>query len=236
MVDKIGVLNQGPVGNQTNYVTVVEGQKIQLVYSGPLPALSLFQGRQSELKQLEEWLQNPATSMIGVRGEGGIGKSTLTAKAFDDGLGFAGKAWFDVRTGTLITEVAERALQELGMSPEQMQSIEKKDLPQRLLRQLQLNRYLLALDNLESLLTPDGLWLSGYEEFFDQFQTLGSSSVLLLAGREYPPKYFGWLHSEWLAVEHGLEPTEGAILLAALEAEGTEAERAAVSVRCRDIL
>ena len=229
MEDKIGVLNQGPVGNQTNYVTIVEGPKTKLVYSSPLPDHSLFQGRKAELEQLYGWLQNGATSMIGVRGEGGVGKSTLAAKVFDDCQGFEGKCWIDVRTGTDIIELTERALQEFGMPPEQMQALNKKDLPQTLLRQLQVGRYLLAIDNLESILSQEGKWLSGYEEFLDRFFESGRKSVLLLAGREYPPKYSGWRPSEWLALEKGLEPAEGAALLAALEAEGEEEERATVS-------
>jgi hypothetical protein len=120
--------------------------------------------------------------MIGIRGEGGIGKSTLMAKVFAESLGFAGKFWADVRTGTSIAALAERSLQE-------------KDLIPRLLRQLQPGRYLLTVDNLESVLTAEGDWRGGYEEFLDSFQNLGSESVLLLAGREYPQKYSGWRRS-----------------------------------------
>ncbi|WP_375453051.1 NB-ARC domain-containing protein, partial [uncultured Nostoc sp.] len=228
-IEKVAVLNQDLVLHQTNNVTIVEGQKTQRVYSSPLPDCSLFQGRKAELEELYGWLQDGTTSMIGVRGEGGIGKSTLVAKVFDECQGFVGKCWIDVRTGTNITELTERALQEFGMPPEQMQAIDKKDLPQRLLRQLQIERYLLAIDNLELILSQEGKWQSGYEEFLDTFFELGGKSVLLLAGREYPPKYFGWRRSQWLTVDRGLESTEGAALLKALEAEGEEDERAKVS-------
>jgi tetratricopeptide (TPR) repeat protein len=231
MAEKIGVVNQGTVHNQTNNVTIVEGEKTRLLYSDPLPDRTHFQGRTTELGQLSQWLQDPQTAMIGIRGEGGIGKSTLAAQAFADCLGFARKCWLDVRAGTTITKVAQSALQEFGVPPQQVKAIEEKDLPQRLLRQLQIERCLLAIDNLESVLSQDGVWQSGYEEFVDQFQSLGSESVLLLAGREYPPKYFGWRRSRWLSVDTGLEPVEGAALLAALEAEGTEAERIVLSTQ-----
>jgi tetratricopeptide (TPR) repeat protein len=167
--------------------------------------------------------------MIGIRGEGGIGKSTLMAKVFAESLGFAGKFWADVRTGTSITALAERALPELGVPLEQVRSIEEKDLIPRLLRQLQQGRYLLAIDNLETILTASGEWQSGYEMFLDGFQELGSESVLLLGSREYPPRYFGWRQSRWLTLDHGLEPIEGAALLAALEVEDTDDQRSAVS-------
>jgi len=194
-----------------------------------VPDLRVFQGRGNELSELNTWLADPAVSTIGIRGEGGIGKSTLMAKVFAESLGFAGKFWADVRMGTSIAELAARSLQEFGVSPEQVRSLEEKELILGLLRQLQQGRYLLAIDNLESVLTAAGDWRGGYEEFLDRFQNLGSESVLLLAGREYPPKYFGWRQSRWLPLEQGLTPSEGAALLESLEVADTIENRATIS-------
>ena len=47
---------------------------------------------------------------------------------------------------------------------EQLQRMEKNDLPDRPLRLLQTKRCLLAIDNLESVLTSEGEWQSGYRE------------------------------------------------------------------------
>ncbi|NJO49266.1 MAG: hypothetical protein HC840_07225, partial [Leptolyngbyaceae cyanobacterium RM2_2_4] len=229
IAEKIGVVNRGTVYNQTNHITIHEGQKVALSYSDPVPDLRLFQGREAELLELNTWLADRIISIASVRGEGGIGKSTLTAKVFAECLGFAGKFWADVRTGTSITALAERALQEFGVLPEQVKAIEEKDLIPRLLRLLQQGRYLLAIDNLESVLTTAGEWQSGYDSFFEGFQNLGSESVLLLASREYPPKYFGWRRSRWLTLEKGLAPLEGAAMLKDLEIEDTDENRAAVS-------
>jgi len=231
IANKIGVANLGTVYNQTNHITIQQGQEVSLIYSDPVPDLRFFQGRGAEQTELTDWLADPAVSLIGVRGEGGIGKSTLMAKVFAESLGFAGKFWADVRTGSSMAALAGRALQELGVLPAQVEKIEEKDLIPRLLRLLQQGRYLLAIDNLESVLTATGVWQSGYDEFLAGFQDLGSGSVLLLGSREYPPKYFGWRQSRWLTVEHGLEPTEGAALLAALEVEDTQEHRVAVSVQ-----
>ena len=194
-----------------------------------MPDLRVFQGRGNELSELNTWLADPAVSTIGIRGEGGIGKSTLMAKVFAESLGFAGKFWADVRTGTSITVLAAWALQELGVSPDQVRAIEDKGLIPRLLRHLQSRRYLLAIDNLESVLTAAGDWRGGYEEFLDRFQNLGSESVMLLAGREYPIKYFGWRQSRWLPLEQGLTPSEGAALLESLEVADTIENRATIS-------
>ncbi len=219
MVEKIGVLNQGTVEHQTNIITIHEAEKARLIYSDPLPDLRYFQGRREQLGNLNTWLQDGNTAIVGVRGEGGIGKSALVGKAFADCPGFASKFWVDVRTGTNLATLARRALQELDVPLAQVQAIDDKDLPQRLLRHLQTGRYLLAIDNMESLLTPEGEWQVGYADFLRDFQQLGSSSVLLLASREYPPKYFGWQQSEWLLLDEGLSPEEGAALLVALEIE-----------------
>jgi hypothetical protein len=219
VVEKIGVVNQGTVENQQNIITIQEGQKARLIYSDPLPDLRYFQGRQAQLGDMTTWLKDGTTAIIGVRGEGGIGKTTLVGKAFADCLGFASKFWADVRTGTTLSAMARRALLELDVPLDQVQAIDDKDLPQRLLRHLQTGRYLLAIDNMESLLTPEGEWQGGYADFLRDFRELGSQSVLLLASREYPPQYFGWRQSEWLLLDEGLSPEEGAALLVALEVE-----------------
>ena len=229
--NKTGVANLGPVYDQTNHITIHQGQQVALIYSDPVPDLRLFQGRVTEQATLNGWLADRAVAMIGIRGEGGIGKSTLLAKVFAESLGFTAKFWADVRTGTSISALAARALQEFGVLPGQVQAIEEKDLMDRLLRQLQQGRYLLAIDNLETLLTAAGQWQSSYDLFFHRFQELGSESLLLLGSREYPPRYFGWRQSRWLWLEQGLEPTEGAALLAALDVEDTPEGRATLSTQ-----
>lgn len=194
-----------------------------------MPDLRVFQGREDECSELNTWLTDSSVSMIGIRGEGGIGKSTLMAKVFVESQGFAGKFWADVRMGTSIAALAERSLQEFGVLREQVRSLQEKDLIPRLLRRLQQGRYLLAIDNLESVLTAEGDWRGGYEEFLDGFQNLGSESVLLLAGREYPERYSGWRRSRWLTLAEGLTPSEGAALLESLEVADTPENCAKVS-------
>lgn len=82
IANKIGVANLGTVYGQTNHVTIHEAQRVVLIYSDPLPDLRVFQGRDTERSELNSWLADPSVSMIGIRGEGGIGKSTLMAKVF----------------------------------------------------------------------------------------------------------------------------------------------------------
>jgi tetratricopeptide (TPR) repeat protein len=220
----IAVVNQSSVDNQTNIITI-NGQQVSLIYSDPLPDRRFFQGRTEQQAELRAWMADRQASLIGLRGEGGIGKSTLMAQVFADSPDFKGKFWADVRSQTSMTVLAARALQEFGVLPEQVENIEEKDLIPRLLRLLQQGRYLLAIDNLESVLTPEGAWLSGYEEFWQGFQDIGSESVLLLASREYPPRYLGFLRSRWQLLDQGLTTVEGAALLAALEVEDSQQNR-----------
>lgn len=107
IANKIGVANLGTVYNQTNHITIQQGQEVALIYSDPVPDLRFFQGRGAEQAELNGWLMDAALALVGIRGEGGIGKSTLMAKVFAESLGFAGKFWADVRTGTSIAALAE---------------------------------------------------------------------------------------------------------------------------------
>jgi tetratricopeptide (TPR) repeat protein len=220
----IAVVNQSSVDNQTNIITI-NGQQASLIYSDPLPDRRFFQGRTEQQAELRAWMADRHVSLIGLRGEGGIGKSTLMAQVFADSPDFKGKFWADVRSQTSMTVLAARALQEFGVLPEQVKNMEEKDLIPCLLRLLQQGRYLLAIDNLESVLTPEGAWLSGYEQFWQGFQDIGSESVLLLASREYPSRYTGFLRSRWQLLDQGLTTVEGAALLAALEVEDSQENR-----------
>jgi tetratricopeptide (TPR) repeat protein len=224
LAEKIGVVNQGSVYGQNNNITI-NGQQTSLIYSDPLPDRRFFQGRAGQQRELRAWMADRQVSLIGLRGEGGIGKSTLMAQVFADSPDFRGKFWADVRSQTSMTVLAARALQEFGVLPEQVEKMEEKDLIPRLLRLLQQGRYLLAIDNLESVLTPEGAWLSGYEQFWQGFQDFGRESVLLLASREYPPRYLGFLRSRWQLLDQGLTNIEGAALLAALEVEDSQQNR-----------
>ena len=219
---KIAVENLGPVYGQTNHVRIQNGQQIRLIYSDPLPDLSAFQGRAEQISRLNQWLSDEARSIIGILGEGGIGKSSLGSKVFAECLGFDGKFRGDIRAGTSITELARRALMEFGVLPEQVQLIEDVNLVPRLLRRLQQGRYLFFIDNLESALTAEGGWKDGYDQFFETFQDFGSRSVVLLASREYPPQYYSWRKFHDLRLNQGLTPDEGAALLSSLEVEDAE--------------
>ncbi|UXE64561.1 MAG: tetratricopeptide repeat protein [Woronichinia naegeliana WA131] len=89
---------------------------------------------------------------------------------------------------------------------------------------LQSGRFLLVVDNLESLLTAEGQWSSEfYGDFFSAWLELGSNSTILVTTREKPDLR----GMEWLDLT-GLSITEGANLLAELGIQGNLAEFSAL--------
>jgi len=72
LADKIGIVNQGTVDNQTNNITIHQGQKVALIYSDTVPDLRFFQGRSAAQADLMGWLGDRSVSLIGIRGEGAL--------------------------------------------------------------------------------------------------------------------------------------------------------------------
>ena len=189
---------------------------------------------------------------MGITGLGGIGKSALAARIYEDSHEFDGKFWGDVRSGTPFIDLAQRVLLEWGMSEVELANIQKIDptrdptrrkeqeiaadvsaaiqetnleilLTKALLGRLKSGCYLLAIDNAEMLLNPEGQWQSPfYEEFLRQWLEQGNRSTLLLISRERPK--ISLIRSEWYELENGLSLAEGAALLRDLGVRGADEE------------
>ncbi len=85
-----------------------------------------------------------------------------------------------------------------------------------MVRCLRSGKYLLVIDNLESLLKTDGQWQSQfYEEFFRAWIESGKESKIIVTTRERP-RLEGF---EWLSLK-GLKKEEGTALLAELGVRG----------------
>ncbi|MEQ9550754.1 MAG: NB-ARC domain-containing protein [Coleofasciculus sp. G3-WIS-01] len=168
------------------------------------------------------------TRLIGITGIGGLGKSTLAAKVYDeDSTEFDDKVWADIsRIG--FTELARRVLLKFGVSPETIEAIPEQSLGNVLVNHLRQGRYLLVMDNLETLLQSDGgdnkntsIRDESYRQFLYGWLECGGKSVVLVTTRErldLPP-----IRCQWLSLP-GLEPLEGATLLQALGIRGIEEE------------
>ncbi|GBE97825.1 tetratricopeptide repeat protein [Microcystis aeruginosa NIES-298] len=162
--------------------------------------------------------------MIGIKGVGGIGKSTLASKIFeekitlDPSLGddedlFPKRFWWEAGNLGGFSGLARQFLTEFGYPvPEK-----EIDLQEALIRQLQRHRHLIIIDNLESLLGEDGSWNNEfYQQFFTAWIEKGDTSKIIVTTRE-KPKPMGF--NRWIELK-GLKPPEGAQLLAESQITG----------------
>ena len=181
----------------------------------PHKSLAYWQGREEEIKQLHQWLGDKNITLIGIEGIGGTGKSTLAAKIYEEEIllpDFSKRFWADVSTGANFSNLARQVLTAFGYGvPEK-----ELQLVDALVKCLQSGQYLLVIDNLETLVQQNRQWRSSfYEDFFRDWLEFGSRSTVLVTTRERP-EFKGF---KWLSLK-GLEPKEGADLLAELDIQG----------------
>ncbi|BAY96876.1 tetratricopeptide TPR_3 [Tolypothrix tenuis PCC 7101] len=179
-------------------------------------SLAYWQGRKAEIAQIQRWLTDNNTFLIGIEGIGGAGKSMLAAKIYEEIAGFPKRFWGDVSNGASFSDLARQVLREFGFPvPE-----EEAKLVEALVRCLRSGEFLLIIDNLESLLQPNRQWGSlFYGEFFTAWVEFGGNSKVIVTTRERPElKGF-----EWLPLK-GLQVDEGVGLLTALGIRGDLAE------------
>ncbi|MEH2273047.1 MAG: tetratricopeptide repeat protein, partial [Nostoc sp.] len=178
----------------------------------PNKSLAYWQGRKTEIAQIQQWLTDKNTFLIGIEGIGGTGKSMLAAKIYNEIEGFPKRFWADVSYGAGFSDLARQVLSEFGFRvPE-----EEAQLMQALVKCLQSGQYLLIIDNLESLLQPDRQWGSQfYSDFFNAWVEYGGNSKVIVTTRERPelPKF------TWLPLK-GLQVPEGIALLTELGIRG----------------
>ncbi|MCC5597871.1 tetratricopeptide repeat protein [Nostoc favosum] len=200
-----------PVLEQLQQISKVESPGV-LKAGNPNKSLAYWQGRKTEIAQIQQWLTDKNTFLIGIEGIGGTGKSMLAAKIYNEIEGFPKQFWADVSYGAGFSDLARQVLSEFGFPvPE-----EEAQLMEALVKCLQSGQYLLIIDNLESLLQPDRQWGSQfYSDFFKAWVEYGGNSKVIVTTRERPElKGF-----EWLPLK-GLQVDEGVALLTALGIRG----------------
>ncbi|WP_223278060.1 tetratricopeptide repeat protein [Nostoc sp. 'Peltigera membranacea cyanobiont' 232] len=168
----------------------------------PGKSLAYWQGRTAEIAQIQQWLTNENTFLIGIEGIGGTGKSMLAAKIYDEIAGFPKRFWADVSNRAGFSDLARQVLTEFGFPvPEQ-----EAQLVEALIRCLRSGQFLLIIDNLESLLQSDRLWGSlFYGDFFNAWVESGGNSKMLVTTRERPElKGFEWLSLKGLQLDEAV--------------------------------
>src|SRR5258706_357409 len=196
--------------------------------------VSAFYGRERELVELERWIVDEHCRLVALLSRGGYGKTALSVKlAQQIARHFDVVIWRSLQNAHPL----ERLLAEyITFLSEQ----HKTDLPEStgerislLLEYLRTARWLLALDNVETLLqerTRAGTYRAGYEAYGQFFQRVGQTahrSCLLLSSREQP-KELAPLEGNQAAVPNmtlaGLEEGACRQLLKDSNLAGTEEE------------
>ncbi|MDJ0581854.1 tetratricopeptide repeat protein [Crocosphaera sp.] len=178
-----------------------------IITGGNAPKLiSHWQGRKEEIERIKTCFSNAKTPLVGIDGVGGIGKSSLAGKLYEETREFAQKYWRDVTNGTLFTDIARDAIAAFGGTVPQQETL----LVDGLIKCLQSGQYLLVIDNLESVLTTQREWKDRfYEQFFNTWVEYGKNSIVLVTTREQPLlKGIEWINLEGLQAEEGAKLLE----------------------------
>ncbi|MCF2151411.1 NB-ARC domain-containing protein [Desmonostoc muscorum LEGE 12446] len=148
--------------------------------------VSVFHGRQSELKILSQWLVEDRCRLVALLGMGGIGKSALSVKLaqlLESEFHFI--IWRSLRNAPPLATL----LIDLVTFVSHQQEI-KADIRQ-LIHYLRNARCLVILDNMETILDAEqaGQYRSGYEDYGGLLRTVAEvqhQSCVILTSREKP--------------------------------------------------
>jgi WD40 repeat protein len=200
--------------------------------------VSIFYGRDQELKVLQKWLLEDHCRFILLLGMGGIGKTTLSVQLAeqvceDYANTFEYLIWRSLRNAPPLAEILADILKFLpNQSDIQLPSTLDGNITQ-LMDELRKHRCLIVLDNTESILceNPVGYYREGYENYGEFFKRMGEErhrSCLVLTSRE-KPKEFSSLEGEALPVRSlllkGLTEMQGRKILEKRGLDGTECEK-----------
>ncbi|MEH2079963.1 MAG: NB-ARC domain-containing protein, partial [Nostoc sp.] len=180
-------------------------------------------GREDDINQLQTWLANTEVKTIGIQGFGGVGKSTLAVYLYEktDKAGFEGKFWANVSLNTNFTVFAEKIITKFGGQVTDRGDI--NELVNDLLNCLNERRYLLVVDNLETLLNKSRQWQdSGYKQFFESWLKQGRKSTVLLTTQVKPILF---QPESWWYLLKGMKISDGVKLLRKFQIQGSSPEK-----------
>ncbi|MBW4629362.1 MAG: hypothetical protein KME49_28590 [Brasilonema octagenarum HA4186-MV1] len=103
---------------------------------------------------MQEWLQGDNVRLIGITGTGGYGKSSLVAKVYATAQSFEKQVWATFSQNYPFAVWGRWLLEKLGKATPEKEA----DLLTAVCNNLRTGRYLLVLDNLETLLEANGEW------------------------------------------------------------------------------
>ena len=155
--------------------------------------VSIFFGRFQELTQLENWIVNSNCRLVALLGMGGVGKTSVSVKLaqqLEEKFEFV--VWRSLRNSQTLEELLKSLLQFCAQGEDINISENIGELISQFIGYLRLRRYLIIIDNAESILASgdnSGYYQTGYEDygqFWQQIAETPHQSCLLLTSREKP--------------------------------------------------
>ncbi|MDF5725790.1 MAG: NB-ARC domain-containing protein [Rhizonema sp. PD37] len=170
---------------------------------------------------MQEWLQEDNVRLIGITGAGGYGKSSLAAEVYATAQSFEKQVWANFSQNYLFAVWGRWLLEKLGKETPEKEA----DLLTAVCNNLGTGRYLLVLDNLETLLKENGEWYDEtYRDFLLRWLSNRSESVILVTSREQLKLPLNTLnYCSWLPLK-GLSIDDGVALLKKLNIQGADVE------------
>ncbi len=158
-----------------------------------------FYGRKEELACLEEWIIKEQCRLAVILGTGGVGKTSLVANLSEKIKDkFSGLIWRSLRTAPYIDDILIEIINSISEQNDTKLSGNIENKVSYLIKLLNDYRYLIILDNFESIIqagTPLSIAVSdnsqryqekykGYEELIRRITTSNHQSCLLITSRE----------------------------------------------------
>jgi len=161
--------------------TILSTNKPSIVLAHQPPDTSDFQGRQQEIQQLQGEVEQKR--LVGIIGAGGYGKSTLAAYCYKEASRFEDKLWITFNEPYNFKYFSLGLLRELGQTVNE--NTDSHSLVNKLINNLYPRKFLLVLDNLESLLDDQRQFIDqGYQDFLLRWLEGENHSTLLFTSRE----------------------------------------------------
>lgn len=155
--------------------------------------ISIFYGRTSELKQLDQWIVKERCRIVALLGMGGIGKTALAAKVAEQvQSSFEYVIWRSLRHASPLGDLLTEIIDFLSEGKERESPDTTNGQISQLMDYCQRHRCLLLLDDVETIMSSGrlaGHYRDGYQDYGELIRRMAEErhqSCLLLISREKP--------------------------------------------------